>query len=179
MSYPVFASGDVLNASDMNGVGMWKTASVTMTGQTTLSIANCFNADYSNYLFIYNVRTISGSGSTQIQLALNGTPNATAGSYIAGGRFVGYPGVGAADFNTATTNWGGCFFATFPNNHNMTISNPFDAIPTAMTGTYSSNNAAIWSGGYHNQSVSYNGLYITNNSGAAMYGTFSVYGMRQ
>jgi len=51
MTFPVFASGDVLNASDMNGVGLWlvKTqavgsgvASVTVTGHlapTTTTIA--------------------------------------------------------------------------------------------------------------------------------------------
>jgi hypothetical protein len=175
---PTFTSTTLASAS-LNAIGLWRTATVTLTGQTTTAINNAFSADYSNYLFVYNVRTNSGSGSMQIQLALNGTPNATAGSYITGGRFVGYPAVGAADFNAATTNWGGSFFSTFPNNGSITISNPFDALATAITGTYSSNNAAVWYGGYHNQTTSYNGLYITNSTAAAMFGQFTVYGMRQ
>lgn len=176
---PDFTDGTALAASSLNAVGLWKTASVTLTGQTTASITNAFTSDYSNYIFVWNVRTNSGSGSLQIQLALNGTPNATAGSYISGGRFVGYPTVGAADFNAATTYWGGSFFTTFPNNGNITISNPFDALATAMTGTYSSNNAAITYGGYHNQTTSYNGLYLTNSTAAAMFGQMNVYGLRK
>ena len=39
MTYPVFADGDVLNASDMNAVGMWKAipTSITGTGATLSS----------------------------------------------------------------------------------------------------------------------------------------------
>lgn len=176
---PTFTAGSVLTAAQMNAAGLWLTGGVTLTGQTVAAISPVFSADYSNYLFVWNVRTNAGTAALQIQMALNGTPNATAGSYIVGGRFVGYPAVGAADFNAAGTNWGGSFMATFPNNGNVTISNPFDASATGITGTYSSNNAAIFFGGYHNQAVSYNGLYLSNGSAAAMFGRFSVYGMRQ
>lgn len=58
MSFPVFASGDVLNASDMNAVGLWKVASTTFSG-TSFSINNCFTADYTNYRIL-----ISGSSTT-------------------------------------------------------------------------------------------------------------------
>lgn len=178
MTYPVFTNGTVLPASDLNAIGLWQTASVTLTGQTTASITNCFNANYSNYLFIYNVRAASGSASMQVQLALNGTPNATASSYVNAGRYVGYPGVGASDFNGAGTFLALSFYTTFPNGGNVTITNPFDALATSFSGTYVSNNAAVWTCGYHNQTTSYNGLYISNNVASAMYGTISVYGTR-
>jgi hypothetical protein len=178
MTYPNFSVGETLTSASMNAVGLWKTASVTLTGQTTASITNCFSADYSNYLFIYNVRGAAGSSSLQVQLALNGTPNATANSYVISGRYVGFPGVGAADFSGAGTFWGASFYSTFPNNGNYTISNPFDALATAITGNAMSQNAAVFQGGYHNQNVSYNGLYISNNANAAMYGVMSVYGTR-
>ena len=178
MTFPTFTNGQVLPASDLNAIGLWLTGSVTLTGQTTALINNVFTADYSNYLLLWDVRTSSGSAAMRIQLALNGTPNATASSYVLGGRYVGFPGVGASDFNSAGTFWDGSFFTTFPNNGHLTISRPFDALPTAMTGTYMSNNAAIFVGGYHNQSTSYNGLYISNNSAVAMYGKIAVYGTR-
>lgn len=178
MTYPTFTNGQVLPASDLNAIGLWQTASVTLTGQATASITNCFNANYSNYLFVYNVRSGSGSAALQVQLALNGTPNATASSYVISGRYVGFPGVGAADFSGAGTFWGASFYTTFPNNGNFTISNPFDALATAITGNAMSQNAAVFQGGYHNQNVSYNGLYISNSSASAMYGTMSVYGTR-
>ena len=175
---PTFSVGATLTAAQMNAVGLWKTASVTLTGQTTASITNCFSADYSNYLLIYNIRSSSGSAAMQIQLALNGTPNATVNSYVLGGRYVGFPGVGASDFNGANVFWGSSFYTTFPNNGNYTISNPFDALPTVISGTFMSQNAAAFQGGYHNQNVSYNGLYISNNVATAMFGTISVYGTR-
>jgi hypothetical protein len=176
---PDFTDATALAASSLNSIGLWKTASVTLTGQTTASLTNAFTSDYSNYLFVYNVRTNTGTTAMRVQLAINGTPNATAGSYIVGGRFVGYPGVGAADFNAADPYFGFSFMATFPNNGHVTISNPFDTTPTSITGNYSSNNAMVVVGGYHNQSVSYNGLYITNSATAALFGQFSVYGMKK
>jgi hypothetical protein len=177
---PVFTTGAVLTAAQMNGIGLWITASTVLNGQTTASVSNCFNSDFENYMLVWNVRGAAGALSAfGYQLALNGTPNTTAGSYISAGRFVGYPGVGAADYNGAGTSWGGSFFTSFPNNGSVTISQPFGAIQTAMTGTYISNNAAVWVGGYHNQTASYNGLYFFNGSATAMYGRISVYGMRQ
>jgi hypothetical protein len=178
MTYPSFSAGEVLRAQDMNAVGLWLTGSVTLTGQSTASLNNVFSSDYSSYLLVWDVRASSGSGSLRIQLALNGTPNATASSYVSGGRYVGFPGVGAADFNGAGTFWDGSFFTTFTNTGNLTISRPYDALPTAMTGTYISNNASVFNGGYHNQSTSYNGLYISNSGAVAMYGKISVYGTR-
>lgn len=176
---PTFSVGATLTAAQMNAVGLWKTASTTLTGQTTASITNCFSADYENYLFVYNFRTASGSASLQVQLASNGTPNSTAGSYLLGGRYVGYPTVGASDFNAATTFWAASFAVNFTNNGTMTLARPFNAEYTSFTGGFSSYNAAATFGGYHNQAVSYNGLYLSNNSANAMYGTFSVYGMKQ
>ena len=176
---PVFTTGAVLTAAQMNGIGLWLTASTALTGQTTASVSNCFNSDFENYMLVWNVRGVAGtSAALYFQLALNGTPNATASSYISAGRFVGFPGVGASDFNGAGTSFGGSFFTSFTNNGSVTISQPFAALQTAMTGTYLSNNASVWIGGYHNQTSSYNGLYFTNSTSAGMYGRISVYGMR-
>lgn len=177
---PVFTTGAVLTAAQMNGIGLWLTGSVALAGQTTASISNCFNSDFENYMLVWNVRGVAGtSASLSYQLALNGTPNATAGSYIVGGRFVGFPGVGASDFNAATTSFNGSFFSSFTNNGSILLSQPFAALQTAMTGTYLSQNASVWLGGYHNQMISYNGLYFFNSTAAGMYGRIGVYGMRQ
>ena len=46
MSFPVFASGDVLNASDMNGVGLWLVKTQTIgTGVSSVVVTGAFSAD--------------------------------------------------------------------------------------------------------------------------------------
>lgn len=77
MTYPVFALGDVLNASDMNAVGMWKVASATATSGTVLSVNNCFTSDYSNYLLHVSGLPTSGSFGLDLRLRASGTDAST------------------------------------------------------------------------------------------------------
>ncbi|MFZ9726839.1 MAG: hypothetical protein ACO3DI_06570, partial [Ilumatobacteraceae bacterium] len=56
MTFPVFASGDVLNASDMNAVGLWLVKSQTIgSAVSSVAVTGAFTADYENYLI-----TVSG-----------------------------------------------------------------------------------------------------------------------
>lgn len=60
MTYPVFASGDVLNASDMNAVGSWLVKTQTIgTAVSTVTVTGAFSSDYDNYL----VTIIGGAAS--------------------------------------------------------------------------------------------------------------------
>jgi hypothetical protein len=75
MTYPVFASGDVLNASDMNAVGLWKISTTTVgTGVTSVNISNQFSADYYRYKIVYQGGFCSASAANMyFQLFGNGT----------------------------------------------------------------------------------------------------------
>jgi len=89
MTYPVFASGDVLNASDMNGVGLWLVKSQTVgTGVASVTVTGAFSADYDNYKIIYTGFT--GSAVHNMQLLLGGTT-------------IGYYGFGTYGVSTAST----------------------------------------------------------------------------
>jgi hypothetical protein len=66
MTYPVFASGDVLNASDMNGVGLWKVVSTGTTSSSVLIVDGVFTADYTNYRVVFS--EVTGSGVTGLGL---------------------------------------------------------------------------------------------------------------
>lgn len=173
---PDFSVGQTLTSAQMSAVGMWRTGSVTLSGQTTVQINNCFSADFDKYLLAYNVR--GTSSGFYFRLSVNGVPNATASSYVQAGRYVGYPGVGAGDFNSAGDGFGLSFYSTFPNAGEITFVSPFSTTATSFTGTYNSQNAAVYTGGYHNQSVSYDGLYFYNTTATGMTGSISVYGYR-
>jgi len=71
MTYPVFASGDVLNAADMNGVGLWLVKSQAVgSGVSSVAITNCFNSDYRNYHVTFEGAIQSGSNlALQLQFA--------------------------------------------------------------------------------------------------------------
>ena len=51
MSFPSFTAGDVLTATDMNAVGLWKITETIVTAGSTSSISfnNCFTSSYANY----------------------------------------------------------------------------------------------------------------------------------
>lgn len=76
MSYPSFNSGDVLTATDMNAVGLWKITSVTMTNAST-TISNCFTSDFTNYRVNINFTATSANQFIALQFASGGTPDAS------------------------------------------------------------------------------------------------------
>ena len=63
MSFPSFASGEVLTAADMNAVGLWKVGSFTASAQTTLTCDNVFTSDYDNYKIVVKM---GGTSNTNI-----------------------------------------------------------------------------------------------------------------
>jgi hypothetical protein len=71
MTFPVFASGDVLNASDMNGVGLWlvKTQTIaTSPAPSSVVVSGAFSSDYENYLITVTGGTMSVDTALGIQL---------------------------------------------------------------------------------------------------------------
>ena len=79
MTYPVFTTGEILRAADMNAVGLWKITTVTMTNSLT-NIANCFSSNYENYLVTINFTATSANQFVGFQFSNGGTP-VTLGNY--------------------------------------------------------------------------------------------------
>ncbi len=76
MSYPVFATGDVLNASDMNAVGLWLVKSQTIgTGVSSVTVTGAFSANYDRY----KITVSGGVASTPLDIRL--TLGSTATGY--------------------------------------------------------------------------------------------------
>lgn len=60
MTYPTWTSGEVLLASDMNRIGLWRITQATATSGTTLAIANVFSSTFDNYrIVVSDVRLAS------------------------------------------------------------------------------------------------------------------------
>lgn len=126
MSFPVFASGDVLNASDMNAVGLWLVKTQTVgTGVTSVTVTNAFSSNYDNYLIQYVGGTLSAA--SDMAFYFGATPPAN--GYSLGQNFVNYTtGVGGVSTVNNQPQWSftgggdanGCFIQMNVYNPNTT-----------------------------------------------------------
>jgi len=75
MGFPSFASGDVLNASDMNAVGLWLVKTQTIgTGVSSVTVTDAFSTTYDDYLI--NVDNVDSSNNTNLYFYVgNATTN--------------------------------------------------------------------------------------------------------
>jgi hypothetical protein len=160
MSFPVFASGDVLNASDMNGVGMWLVKSHTITGTSpTVAVTGAFSADYDNYRVIVRGGTMASTGVIALQLGASTT------GYLNNLLFSNFaiPAVSQVSNNNVVGSW---TFAGVGDTNYMTfdaeIYSPFLAQRSRFKSLYSSVSDAGVSQGFHNVATSYTGFTLSS-----------------
>jgi hypothetical protein len=181
MSYPVFASGDVLNASDMNGVGLWLVKTQTVgSGVTTVTVTDAFNTNYDAYRIIYTGGTMSAA--TDMMFYFGATPPAN--GYSESQTFVRYDtgGTGVSTVNNqpqwtfvggGDTN--GCFIQ-------MDVYNPFNSgVRKYMT--FSGLSATVFTvvgTGIFNNTSSFTSFTLDPSGAATMTGgTICVYGFKK
>ena len=74
MAFPTFASGDVLNASDMNAVGLWLVKTQTVgTGVSSVTVTGAFSSTYDNYLIVDTGGTMSSDTAYALTLGSTAT----------------------------------------------------------------------------------------------------------
>jgi hypothetical protein len=179
MTYPVFASGDVLNASDMNGVGLWLVKSQTVgTGVSSVTVTGAFSADYDNYLV--TITGVQGSALGDVQLQLGST---TTGYY----GFMPYGIPSGATLFAVNTNNGASFpyvassDATAQSAGQITLNSPFLSKNTFISAPYiggGNNRAYGVFNGWLNNSTSYTSFSLIPGAGTLTGGTIRVYGYR-
>jgi hypothetical protein len=100
MGYPDFVSGDVLNASDMNAVGLWRVTGCTVssvggtaatasngvitigTNNTSVTVNNAFSSDYQSYRIVIVNNDTNANASHLFQLSgITGSVYYSGGSY--------------------------------------------------------------------------------------------------
>lgn len=179
MAFPSFASGDVLNASDMNAVGSWLITTVTLTG-TSVNVANCFSSDYQNYRIIFSGVTVTGAADVAWRLRA-GSTTATGANYDMQSVSVSAGAVSGIG-ETGSTSFRGCLGGTtYESQAVLDISRPFVADTTtyqyASFGHFSGVFYYRAGGGLHTLTTSYDSINFFT-IGTAMTGTARIYGYR-
>ena len=181
MTFPVFASGDVLRAADMNAVGMWLITNTTISAAATTNVNDVFSADYPNYRIVLNgtASTVANQPLT-MRLRVSGSDANTGYEYerlyqysnsVAGDRNV----LGTDEWIVTDTNQTAKFF------FEAIVFAPFSAAPTKMLCRAGGDNSStgfsnVSISGYNSNSTSYTGFSLI--TGGTISGSLQVYGMR-
>ena len=173
MTFPVFASGDVLNASDMNGVGMWLVKSQAVgSGVASVTVTGAFSSDNDNYLVTYAGGTMSVD--TALGMQLGSTTTGYSGNFIYA-LSTGTVVATANENNTARWTYvgGGANCAV-----NATIMNPFLARATRVGAPVGYGSTFGNYTGVEASTTSHTAFTLIPFSGTLTGGTIRVYGYR-
>jgi hypothetical protein len=178
MSFPSFATGEVLTAADMNAVGLWlvKTQTVGSTAVPSVTVTGAFSSQYDNYIVTWQGGTMSAD--TALKFRLGSNTNNCFGAFIHAPNYLASSVVNVGDNNTA--------FFTYAGGGNSGGAHSYLYIqgPNKPTRTYINS-------GLINYSTTF-GTYVGSNfnttqftdftfepfSGTMVDGTIRVYGMR-
>ena len=175
MTYPVFATGDPLPATDLNAIGLWLVKTQTVgSGVSSVTVTNAFSASYDNYKIIY-----SGGVNNTNDLALQIRFANTTG-YYASMRYDSFTGVGSGTLATNNQTFGyfGLTGSVSQPFFSLDILNPFQTIFTKWSGFYVSNLYAGQGGGVYAQNTSQTDFTIIAPGSTMTGGTIRVYGYR-
>ena len=175
MTYPVFASGDVLNASDMNGVGLWLVKSQTVgSGVSSVTVTGAFSADYDNYRIVFS-GIDCGTGGFIWYLQLGGV----ASNYYGSCYIDAYTGASTTTFRT---NAGISLPVGVQDTDNTSLSldvlRPYLSTVTTINGNHYGGGYSGWVGGAHAANTSHTSFNFYLGSGTMTGGTIKVYGYR-
>jgi hypothetical protein len=172
---PVFTSGQILTAAQMNAAGLWLVKSQTIgSGVTSQAVTDAFTTDFEAYKIVVTGGVASAAALLSIQLG-----STTSGYYYAH-RALTYLGV-SADFSGANVaNFQRIGVATTNTLFgNVDLINPFLAQNTLINYFFldsRSTGEAGAGGGVLANATSYTGFTLAISSGTMTGGTIRVYG---
>jgi len=182
MGYPTFATGDVLNASDMNAVGLWKITSTTFSASSYVAVESCFSADYNNYVITIAVR--GSSASFALWRLRSGSTDASGANYFRYGYTTVYSSgtISAYNAGSGTSFVPAAEYGSTSGGFGYSRIDLFGPFQTQTTGAFINVNNTDGAGSYnlnlaHTLSTSYNGFSVFPNSGTIT-GTITVYGVK-
>ena len=180
MSYPVFAAGDVLAASDMNAVGLWRLGSNTFTAQTGVNIDSVFTANYDVYRLFWLESDSNTAGETRVQFRTAGTTNVN-NNYVHQNTYF----TTAATFNRNTVATSSSMVTQNVGASGwlweMVIYNPFSNTQNTIftvNGNVDTGTLYFSGGGAFNTTTRFDGIRITRSAGT-MTGEWWLYGYKQ
>ena len=175
MAYPVFASGDVLNASDMNAVGLWLVKSQTVgSGVSSVTVTGAFSSTYDNYKIILAGGVMDATRDISLQL----------GSTVTG--YYGCLNYGVYNANTPLSiGWNNQTKHVYAGSGDSTyaavdmdVLSPNLARPTLMNGAFQGTLSMGYCIGKETSTTQHTAFTFTF-SGTMTGGTISVYGYRK
>jgi hypothetical protein len=186
MPVPDFSPGEILTASAMDSVAMWRVGGGALS-LTATNFQDCFTTDYTNYRVVIDAVKLSGAGDIYLQYFTTGTTLPAGNNYYWAWRGL-TSGGGSADAsaNAATgayLGWstpgaggqGGVVFDVL--NPQLSTSNAIlQGIAFQLgSGVYTSRSGGVaWDG-----STSFSGFRITTLTAVTMAGTVNIYGYRK
>jgi hypothetical protein len=185
MTFPSFGAGEVLTATDMNAVGLWKVASGSLSSTST-NFVGCFTTDYDNYLIVLDKVDVSSAADIYIRFLNGSTPDIGANYFWA---YVGYTiSAGGVNSNAGTGQTIGFTGITSSVGAEILSSATMTCYsPKLVQRTFISSSAlsyptqfAVRNGMTHNNSsTSYDGIQFLTSSAATMSGGVTIYGYRK
>ena len=176
MTYPVFATGDVLPASDMNAIGLWLVKTQTIgSAVSSVTVTSAFSSTYDNYLITITGGTASANGSVRLQMNTS-----TGSTYLGAGTYGNFGVNSGITYNpAATTSWTDIMLGgTAGSSTYVLLNGPFASRPTYGF-TETQNNATFYKFSLVETSSNSNtGFTLTPASGTLTGGTIRVYGYR-
>ena len=180
MSYPSFATGEVLTAADMNAVGLWLVKSQTVgSGVSSVTVTDAFSANYD----MYRIAFVGGTNSAQGDLGLTlGSTNTGYSHNVIYTAWSNTPTIGVAGALNSSS-WSRAGIAETDSNYlNLDIANPFLARRTIAWGSFVGSDTSRVGGsfsGFLANTTSYTAFTITPSTGTMTGGTISVYGYKK
>jgi hypothetical protein len=180
MTYPSFATGEVLTSAAMNAVGLWLVKTQTIgNGVSSVPVTSAFSGDYDNYRIVISGTVVSGS-TNSIYMTINGSTGST---YSANGIYMTPTANtvnGLAQNQTTSGVWlgisGGTFSATFD------VMNPFSAKATNVVGQSAASGGSAYYNtfmGADSNAASSTGFTIVQQTTNLTGGIISVYGYQK
>ena len=185
---PDFVAGQVLTAAQMNKIGNWLITSQSFSAVSSVSVNNCFSADFVNYQILARF-TNSNAGPQALTFRVraagtDATTNYDSNAYRSFGATSSATSVDveAGGYNTNVARYANA--SNIVNGYNFSvidISGPFLAENTLFLSkhcmTESATSSVQWDGGWYNDNLtSYDGFTLSVAAGTIT-GTLYVYGV--
>lgn len=177
MTYPSFNSGDVLNASDMNAVGMWLVKTqVIGTAVSSVTVTSAFTTDYDQYM----ITVTGGTFNTTLVWGVFQFNAAHTTGYYGAAQFID---TAAAVTNQGTSNLGRLLVTRSStttagvSSWVVNVANPMTAVRKSIWGQCSGGNM-VTHGGYYDSTSTFSQFVLSPSAGTLTGGTIRVYGIR-
>lgn len=151
---PVFTTGAVLTAAQMNKIGLWHITTVSPTPATVVAVNSCFTSDFTNYLIMCSPIGAASATDIRIRLRAGATPSTV--EYYMTNIFASAGSISSTSEN-AQSSWRGIYGGA---NQGLYGLLSFDVYSPQVASSVSR---------YAMQSSGWDGSFVTNRSATGMH----------